>query len=130
MQKTASNTLCPIFTRLRTAPLVAEKKFVDAERVFEKGEKFIRSLPYEYKIIKARIKFNLDKREQCVELLKQAWYELEADSSISLEEKLYLKEYISYSLKIYEKFLDFDKGNIEFIDINAIDLSKVALLHE
>jgi len=105
--------------------LVAEKRFVDAEKLFEKGEKYIKSLPYEYKIIKGRIKFNLNKRKECIFLLKEAWEELEKDNMISLEEKLYLKEYISDAFKVYDKFFSYDKGNVKFIDIKNIDLSKV-----
>ena len=34
MQKTASNTLCPIFTRLRTAPLYGLDILLDGERIW------------------------------------------------------------------------------------------------
>lgn len=105
--------------------LMSIKNFVEAERVFENGQSFIKSLPYEYKIIKGRIKFNLDKREECVKLLEEAWYDLENDLSTSSEEKLYLKAYISNSLRVYKEFCGYDKSPIEFIDIQSVDLREI-----
>ena len=106
--------------------LLARKKIKKAEKKIQIGERFIKKLPYEYLIMKGKIKFSLTKDSECLELYKQAWKAVDKDNKLSKEDNLYLKSYMSGSLEIYKKFFDIDLKNIELIPIGAINLDKVS----
>jgi len=56
--------------------------------------------------MKGQIKFNLRKHDECFELFKAAYFEIEADAHLSVADKLYLKEYISSAIVIYDDFFE------------------------
>ncbi len=95
--------------------LFAQGQFKEAEFEFEKGEHFLKMLPYEFKIIKGQIKFALSKYEESNRIYRSAWFEINEDKQLSLADKLYLKEYIFSALKIYES-----KGS-ELYDLKGED---------
>ncbi len=89
---------------------LAQKNNKKAEEIFEKSERILSdgqmayNLPYEYKLMKGYIKFRLEKRKECYDLLKNAWYDIEDSKLISDPDKIYLKEYIFGIIKIYKDF--------------------------
>lgn len=101
--------------------LVSKQKFVEAKNKFLFGEKFIKKIPYEYGIMKAQISFNLEERENCINLHKKNLYDIDNDKNISLNKKQYLKEYILTSIKIYDKSFKFKNVDIQEIDLKKID---------
>lgn len=108
---------------------IAVDNIKKAEFLFNKGEVILLSqtkeLPCDYKVLKGKILYFAKKRQQCISVLKDAWDSLELQNNISSTDKLYLKEFIYSTIELYEKFFEFDKGNIEYVDINSVDLSKV-----
>ena len=95
------------------------------EKKFEKGERFFDKLPCEFKLMKAEIKFQSDKKEEAEVLFKSLWYEIEQDETFSNEDILYLKSRLSRKLRIYNEVLGIELGNIELVKIEMVDLSKV-----
>ncbi len=106
--------------------LFAQGQFKEAEFEFEKGEHFLKMLPYEFKIIKGQIKFALSKYEESNRIYRSAWFEINEDKQLSLADKLYLKEYIFSALKIYDDYLGFDLKDIEYISPSDVPLKSVS----
>ena len=109
----------------KTRYYIAKNQISEAQSIFAAGEKMLDQLPYEYKILKGKVMYFAREREECIRLFKEAWNELESDQQILAEDKKYYKSYMSSIFKLYEEYIKFDKGDIEFIEIQDIDLSKV-----
>jgi hypothetical protein len=110
----------------KTRNYIAKNQILEAQRIFSKGEKMLVKLPYEYKILKGKVMYFSRERESCIELFKEAWNELESDQKILPEDKKYYKSYISSIFNIYKEYITFDEGDVKFINIQTIDLSKVS----
>jgi len=106
--------------------LVLLGKNEEAELVFEQGEVFLRQLPYEFKIMKGQIKFNLRKRDECSELFIKSFDEIDSDNNLSTADKLYLKEYISSAIKIYDDFFGTDFPRSKLVSTTEVPLQKVS----
>lgn len=106
--------------------LLARDKAVDAEALFEKGEHLLKHLPYEHKIMKGVIKFRLRKRDECIELYKNAWTDLNKDNTLSMADKMYLKYYMYGDLIIYNNFLGTSLEGTELVTASDVPLKKVS----
>ncbi|MFK7974470.1 MAG: hypothetical protein AB8B66_06420 [Rickettsiaceae bacterium] len=105
--------------------LLARGKSHEAEKKFAQGEKYVDNLMYEFLIMKGMIKFNLHKDAECIVLFKKAWKQIDKDTKLPKEDKLYFKSYMSGCLEVYKEYLNYDFKPIEFIPIESIDLQKV-----
>ncbi|WES32017.1 hypothetical protein [Varunaivibrio sulfuroxidans] len=105
--------------------MLAQDKLIDAETLFEKGEHLLGVLPYEYKIMKGTIKFRLKKRDECMELFKNAYIDV-SNSNLSESDKLYLKYYMYSVLIIYKKFLHADLDGVEEVTNSSVSLKEVS----
>ena len=110
--------------------LTALGKNSEAEEMFEEGErKFLKisnTWPYEYKIMKGYIKQKVGKFEEAIDLLQEAWKDIEKDDEISSADKIYLKEYISAVAMVYEQYANVNIGCIEHVYPEEIPLNEVS----
>lgn len=123
---TLPKLMLAVYRLEKTRDYIAKNQIPEAQHVFLKGEKMLDNLPYEYKILKGKVMYFARKREECIELFKEAWNELDLDQKIPSEDKKYYMSYMSSIFNLYEKHIEFDKGNVNFVDIKTINLSKVS----
>lgn len=106
--------------------LFARNKPEEAEKRFEKAETYIKTLPYEYKIMKGTIKSWLDKHNEAVSLYESAWNEINSDLQLPVEDNLYLKLYMFHALEVYKNTLDKNLDWVTPVTGNDVPLKNVS----
>ncbi len=110
---------------IRAYNLVSRGKPVEAEQLFESGEKLVDKLPFEYKLYKGVIKGHLQKTDETFRIFKQIWGDLDENNEINDDEKTYIRKYIYVTLKKYNYEFGYDIEKFKFIENEDLLLTNV-----